>query len=92
VCGWVRRNMLQPNGALEGGLRTSRAAYAYIDSTFIYGAHLAGQFDLSTALMPRLLGWQDERSGGFADEYWLATSPVTTWMSGTPADRDSRQS
>ena len=68
VCGWVRRHMLQPDGTLDGGIRTSTAAYGYIDSTFIYGAHLAGQFDLSEGLMPRLLGWQDERSGGFAND------------------------
>src|SRR5919198_2277723 len=39
VCGWVRRQMLEPDETLDGGFRPYRAAYAYIDSTFICGAH-----------------------------------------------------
>lgn len=65
VCGWIRRNLITPAGTLDGPLRLFDEAYAYRDATFILGAHLAGQYDLSVGLLPHLLALQDPRSGGF---------------------------
>ena len=67
-CDWVRRNLLQPDGALSGPRRVVNDAWAYRDSAFIVGAHMAGQYDLSRGLMPGLLRWQDPISGGFAND------------------------
>ena len=66
MCGWIRRNMLEPNGTIGGPYRVFDDAYAYRDATLIIGAHMALQYDLSYGLMPNLLSWQDPRSGGFA--------------------------
>ena len=67
-CDWVRRNLLQADGTLGGPLRVFPDAWAYRDSAFIVGAHMAGQYDLSHGLMPGLLRWQDPISGGFAND------------------------
>ena len=66
MCGWIRRNMLQPDGTIGGPYRVFDEAYAYRDATLVIGAHLALQYDLSFGLMPNLLRWQDPLSGGFA--------------------------
>jgi hypothetical protein len=66
ICGWIRRNMLQPDGTIGGPYRVFDDAYAYRDATLIIGAHLAQQYDLSYGLLPTLLTWQDPVSGGFA--------------------------
>ncbi len=63
-CDWVRRDLLQPDGTLGGPRRVFADAWAYRDSAFIVGAHMAGQYDLSHGLMPGLLRWQDSISGG----------------------------
>ncbi len=68
VCGWIRRNMLTPDGKIEGPYRVFDDAYAYRNSALIVGAQLAGQYDLSHGLMPDLLSWQDPRSGAFPDD------------------------
>jgi len=68
VCGWVRRNMITPEGTIGGPYRVVNDAYAYRDSAFIIGAHYAGQYDLSYGLMPNLLSCQDPRSGAFAND------------------------
>jgi hypothetical protein len=68
VCGWIRRNMLTPQGTIAGPYRVLDDAYAYRDATLIVGAHMALQYDLSYGLMPNLLTWQDPESGGFADD------------------------
>ena len=67
MCGWIRENMLTPEGSIGGPHRTTNDAWAYRDSALIVGAHLAGQYDLSYGLMPELLRWQDPVSGGFAN-------------------------
>lgn len=64
VCGWVRREMLTPDGDFGGPYRVLRDAYAYRNATFVMGAHLAGQYDLSFSGLPLLARWQDDRSGG----------------------------
>ena len=68
VCGWIRRNMLTPEGTIEGPYRVFGDAYAYRNATLIVGAHMALQYDLSQGLMPDLLSWRDPRSGGFAND------------------------
>ncbi len=68
ICGWVRKNMLNSRGAIDGAYRPSGYAYAYANSAFIVGAHLATQYDLSFGLMANLLSYQDSRSGGFAND------------------------
>jgi hypothetical protein len=66
MCGWIRRNMLQPDGSIGGPYRVFGDAYAYRDATLVIGAHMALQYDLSYGLLPNLLSWQDPESGGFA--------------------------
>lgn len=66
MCGWIRRNMLQPDGTIGGPFRVYDDAYAYRDATLVIGAHMALQYDLSYGLLPKLLAWQDPTSGGFA--------------------------
>ena len=68
VCGWFRRNMLTPDGRIDGPFRVFSDAWAYRDSALIVGAQMLGQYDLSHGLMPELLRWQDPRSGGFAND------------------------
>jgi hypothetical protein len=68
ICGWMRRNMITPEGTIEGPYRVVNDAYAYRNSAFIIGAHLAMQYDLSYRLMPDLLSWQDAVSGAFAND------------------------
>jgi hypothetical protein len=66
MCGWIRNNMLQPDGTIGGPYRVFNDAYAYRDATLVIGAHMALQYDLSYGLLPKLLTWQDPLSGGFA--------------------------
>jgi len=68
ICGWIRRNMLTPDAAIEGPFRVFGDAYAYRNATLIVGAHLAQQYDLSYRLMPDLLRWRDPTSGAFAND------------------------
>ena len=68
VCAWVRQNMLTSEGDFDRGWRRVRDAYAYRNATFIYGAHMARQYDLSYGCMPFLLSLQDPASGGFAND------------------------
>jgi hypothetical protein len=68
VCGWFRRNMLTPDGRMDGPYRVFDDAWAYRDSALIVGAQMLGQYDLSHGLMPELLRWQDPISGGFAND------------------------
>ena len=68
VCAWVRENMLTPEGDFDRGWRVGTDAYAYKNGTFIYGAHMARQYDLSYGCMPFLLSLQDPVSGGFAND------------------------
>ena len=68
ICGWIRRNMVTPEGTIAGPYRVVSDAYAYRNSAFIVGAHLAMQYDLSYGLMPNLLSWQDPRSGASAND------------------------
>lgn len=67
VCSWVRENMWTSHGNFDKGLRVNRDAYAYRNATFIYGAHMARQFDLSHRSMEYLLSWQDSKTGGFSN-------------------------
>jgi hypothetical protein len=68
ICRWVRANMLTESGDFDRGLRKLTDAYAYRNATFIYGAHMARQYDLSVGCMPFLLSLQDHLSGGFAND------------------------
>ncbi len=68
TCGWIRRNMLTPDGKIEGPYRVFDDAYAYRNSALIVGAQLCGQYDLSHGLMADLLSWQDPSSGAFPDD------------------------
>ena len=67
-CGWIRSQLLTPDGRVDGPFRVFDDAYAYRDSTLIIGSHLTRQYDLSVALMPHLLSWQDPVSGGFHND------------------------
>jgi hypothetical protein len=39
ICGWIRRNMLQPDGSIGGPYRVCGDAYAYRDATLVIGPH-----------------------------------------------------
>ncbi len=75
VCGWVRRNLLTSSGELDSPARVSLDGWAYRDSSFIIGAHMLQQYDLSYGLMPSLLRWQDPVSGGFANDRTASGDP-----------------
>lgn len=77
ICSWVRQNMLTEEGDFDKGVRKLTDAYAYRNATFIYGAHMARQYDLSVACMPFLLSLQDPSSGGFANDM-TSTGPSDT--------------
>ena len=68
ICRWVRENMLTEEGDFDRGLRKLTDAYAYRNGTFIYGAHMARQYDLSVGCMGFLLTLRDPASGGFAKD------------------------
>ena len=68
ICRWVRENMLTEDGDFDRGLRKLTDAYAYRNGTFIYGAHMARQYDLSVGCMGFLLTLRDPASGGFAKD------------------------
>ena len=68
VCGYIRRNLLTPDGRIDGPLRIIQTDWAYRDATLIQGAHQIGEYDLSYGLFPDLLRWQDPESGGFAND------------------------
>lgn len=67
VLAWVRDNLLTSDGHLEGPGRHRITDWAYVDSNVIIGAQMLHQHDLSVALVPSLLRWQDPVSGGFAN-------------------------
>ena len=65
---WVGRNMISTEGEFEGvsprGLFDERYG-SYPLSCLLFGAQLVGRTDLSRRGIPRLLEWQDSRTGGF---------------------------
>ena len=68
ICGWIRANLVTPQGDLSAPARITNDAWAYSDGTFIVGAHMLQQYDLSYGLMPALLRWQDPKSGAFGND------------------------
>jgi hypothetical protein len=68
ICGWIRRNLRTADGTLAGPARILDDGWAYRDATLIVGAQMLQQHDLSLALMPGLLRWQDPASGGFSND------------------------
>lgn len=68
ICGWIRREMLTPEGEIGGPYRKFDAAYSYRNATLIVGAHQARQYDLSFGLIERLAEWQDPLSGGSSND------------------------
>lgn len=68
VCGFIRRNLLTPDGRIDGPLRKIRTDWSYRDATLIIGAQQLGEYDLSIGLFPELLRWQDPVSGAFAND------------------------
>lgn len=68
VCGFIRRNLLTPDGRIDGPLRKIRTDWSYRDATLIVGAQRVGAYDLSVGLFPELLRWQDPVSGAFAND------------------------
>ncbi|MGV9194760.1 hypothetical protein ACQ143_10505 [Microbacterium sp. MC2] len=64
---WARTHLLG-DGALNGPARLLLDGWAYRDSTFIIGAHMLEQYDLSLGLIDNMLSWQDPVSGGFAND------------------------
>ena len=68
VCGWVRAHLLTSEGDLSAPARVTTTGWAYADATFVVGAHMLQQYDLSHGLMPSLLRWQDPVSGAFGND------------------------
>jgi len=78
VLAWMRRELLTPDGHLEGEARARWTDWAYLDSNVIVGAQMLGQHDLGVGLVPSLLRWQDPVSGAFANH--------RSEIDGTPSD------
>jgi hypothetical protein len=65
-CDWVRRNQFSDDGDFVGVSPRQVEANSYQNATFIYGAHMLRQFDLSYRGWMQLLKRQDRQSGGFS--------------------------
>ena len=63
ICGWIRRNLVTPDGRIDGPYRVFDEWSTYRDATLVVGAQLALQHDLSFGLWPGLLALRDPRSG-----------------------------
>jgi hypothetical protein len=84
---WVRRNLVTPDGRIDGPFRVFDEWATYRDATLVVGAHLASQYDLSHGLWPGLLRLRDLRSGLFAndrlsDRSWSDALDVTAGGAG----------
>jgi hypothetical protein len=66
LCEWVRQHQFSETGDFVGISPRQVEANAYQNATFIYGAHMLRQFDLSYRGWRHLLERQDRRSGGFS--------------------------
>lgn len=67
LCDWVREHLLV-DGTLGGPARILSDGWAYRDSAMIIGAHMLAQYDLSLGLVDSICSWQDQISGGFAND------------------------
>src|SRR5262249_49158043 len=68
ICGWIRRNLVTPDGRIVGRYRVFDDWSPYRDATLVVGAQLALQYDLSFGLWPGILTVRDARSGIFAND------------------------
>ena len=68
MCAWIRRNLVTPDGRIDGPYRVFDDWVTYRDATLIVGASLAMQYDLSHGLWPRLLALKDPQSGIFPSD------------------------
>jgi len=66
LCEWVRQHQFSADGDFVGVSPRQIEANAYQNATFIYGAHMLRQFDLSFRGWTHLLERQDRQSGGFS--------------------------
>src|SRR5439155_17839539 len=88
ICGWIRRNLVTPDGRIDGPYRVFDEWSTYRDATLIVGAQLALQHDLSFGLWPGLLRLRDPKSGLFANDRlpggrWSPSLDVTSGGPGT---------
>lgn len=65
LCQWVREHQFAANGDLTGVTPRQIEANSYQNATFIYGAQMLRQYDLSYRGWQHLLTRQDRQSGGF---------------------------
>jgi hypothetical protein len=65
LCQWVREHQFSEQGDFTGLTPRQIEANAYQNATFIYGAHMLRQYDLSYKGWTHLLTRQDQSSGGF---------------------------
>ena len=63
ISGWIRRNLVTPDGRIDGPFRVFDEWAIYRDATLVVGAHAAMQYDLSLGLWPGLLAIRDDASG-----------------------------
>jgi hypothetical protein len=65
ICDWVRSNQFAVDGDFVGASPRGVEAYAYENATFVYGAQMLRQYDLSYGGYQRLMTHFDPASGGF---------------------------
>ncbi len=65
---WIRRQLVTPDGRIDGPYRVFDEWATYRDATLVVGAHLAGQYDLSYGLWPGILALRDPASGIFPND------------------------
>ena len=65
---WIRRNLVMPDGRIDGPYRVFDDWATYRDATLIVGAALAMQYDLAHGLWPGLLALRDPTSGIFPSD------------------------
>jgi hypothetical protein len=68
ICAFIRRNLVTPDGRIDGPYRIFDEWATYRDATLVVGAHLAMQYDLSLGLWPGLVALRDPASGIFATD------------------------
>jgi hypothetical protein len=68
VSAWIRRNLVTPDGEIDGPYRVFDEWSTYRDATLVVGAQLASQYDLSVGLWPGILRRRDPSSGLFAND------------------------
>lgn len=68
ISAWIRRNLVTPDGRIDGPYRVFDEWSTYRDATLVVGAQAALQYDLSFGVWSGILAVRDPASGIFATD------------------------